>query len=38
MISEVSCDTDNWSNGFAITEIKYIVKYIKIENSYVKLQ
>ncbi len=37
MISEGSCDTEDWSNGcwkfsFAITEINYILKYIKIER------
>ncbi len=36
MISEGSCDTENWSNGilkisFAITGINDILKYIKIE-------
>ncbi len=36
MISEGSCDTEDWSNGswkfnFAITEINYILKYINIE-------
>ncbi len=35
--------TENWTNGcrklyFAITEIKYILKYIKVENSYFKSQ
>ncbi len=30
MISEGSCDTEDWSNGF--THIKYILKYIKTEN------
>jgi len=36
MISEGSCDTEDWSNdaeNSAITEINYILKYIKIENS-----
>ncbi len=36
MISEGSCDTEDWSNdaekfSFAITGINYIWKYIKIE-------
>ncbi len=37
MISKGSCDTEDWSNNwkfsFAITEINYILKYIKIKNS-----
>ncbi len=38
-----SCDTEDGSNdcwkfNFAITGISYIVKYIKIENSYFKMQ
>ncbi len=42
MISERSRDTEDWSNdcwkfSFAITGIKYILKYIKIENWYFKL-
>ncbi len=40
MISEDSCDTEEWSNdaenSALITEIKYILKYIQIENSYFK--
>ncbi len=37
-----SCDTDDWSNGpwkisFAIIEINNILKYNKLENSYLKL-
>ncbi len=37
MISEVSYNVEDWSNGcwkfcYAITEINYILKYIKIEN------
>ncbi len=41
MISEGSCDTEDWSNGswkfgFAITGMNYIVKYIKIESRYFK--
>ncbi len=42
MISEGSCDTEDWSNDAeiqrCITEINYILKYIKIENWYFKLQ
>ncbi len=38
MISEGSCDTEDWSNGFYITGINYILKYKKIEISYFKLQ
>ncbi len=42
MISEGSCDTEDWSNDAEnsdlITEINYILKYIKIENCYFKLQ
>ncbi len=38
MISEGSCDTEDWSNDaentVLITEIKYILQYIDIENSY----
>ncbi len=37
MISERSCDTEDWSNDAEntalITEINYISKYIQIENS-----
>ncbi len=42
MISEGSCDSEDWSNdaenSALITETNYILKYIKIENSYFKLQ
>ncbi len=42
MISEGSCDTEVWSNdaenSALITEINYILKYIKIEKFYFKLQ
>ncbi len=42
MISEGSCDTEDWSNdaenSALITEINYILKYIQIVNSYYKLQ
>ncbi len=43
MISEGSCDTENWINGaskccFAITRIKHILKYIQIENIYFKIE
>ncbi len=39
MISEGPCDIEDWSINcwqfrFAITGIKYIYKYIHIENSY----
>jgi len=39
MISEVSCDTEDWSNdakkfSFAITGITCILKYIKIEKLF----
>ncbi len=38
MISWRSCDTEDWSNDAEntalITEINYILKYIKIENCY----
>ncbi len=41
MISEGSCDTEDWSNdaenSALITEINYILKYVDIENSYFKL-
>ncbi len=41
MISEESCDTEDWSNDDdnspLITEINYIWKYIKIENYFVFL-
>ncbi len=41
MISEGSCDTEDWSNdaenSVCITGINYILKYIQIENSYYKL-
>ncbi len=37
MISEGSCDTEDWSNNaenysFAITGLNYILKYITIEK------
>ncbi len=38
MISEGSCDTEDWSKDaeiqLCITEINYSLKYIKIESSY----
>ncbi len=42
MISEGSCDTEDWGNGcwqfsFAIIKINYVFKYIKLENCYSKL-
>ncbi len=41
MISEGSCDTEDWSNdaenSASITGINYILQYIRIENSYFKL-
>ncbi len=41
MISEESCDTEDWSNdaenSALITGINYILTYMKIENSYLKL-
>ncbi len=36
MISEESCDTEDWSNDKVITGINYIYKYITIENNYFK--
>ncbi len=40
MISEGSCDTEDWKNNAEtlalITGINYILKYIKIESSYFK--
>ncbi len=40
MISEGSCDTEDWSNNAEnsdlITEINCILKYIQIEISYSK--
>ncbi len=42
MSSEGTCDTEYWSNDVEnpalITETNSIVKYIKIENCYFKLQ
>ncbi len=42
MISGVSCDTEDWSNdtenSALITSINYMLKYIKMENYYFKLQ
>ncbi len=42
MISEGSCDTEDWSNddenSALITEINYILQYIQIESSSFKLQ
>ncbi len=41
MISEGSCDTEQWSNdaenAALITTINYILKYIHIEKRYFKL-
>ncbi len=41
MISEGSCDTEDWSNDAEntdlITEINYILQRIHVENSYMKL-
>ncbi len=38
MISELSCDTEDWNNdaenSVLIKGINYILKYIHIENSY----
>ncbi len=37
MISEESCDTEDWSNdaenSALITGMNYILKYVQIENS-----
>ncbi len=44
MISEGSCNTEDWSNDAENTalhhrnKLQYILKYIKIENIYFKLQ
>ncbi len=41
IISDGSCDTEDWSNydkfNFAITGRNYILKYIKIDRSYFEL-
>ncbi len=41
MISEGSCDTEDWSNdaenSVLITAINYILKWIQIEDSYLNL-
>ncbi len=41
MISEGSCDTEDWSNdaenSALITGINYTLQYILIENSYFEL-
>ncbi len=40
MISEGSCDTEDWSNdaeNSALPGISYILKYLKIENCYFNL-
>ncbi len=41
MISEESCDTEDWSNDAEntalITEINYILKHIQLKNNYFKL-
>ncbi len=34
MISEGSCDSEDWSNDTLITAINYILTYIHIENTY----
>ncbi len=40
MISEGSCDTEDWSNDAVNSALhhrnKYIFKYINLENSYFK--
>ncbi len=42
MISEGSCDTEDWSNdaenSALITAINYILKYNHIENNFLKSQ
>jgi len=42
VISEGSCDTEDWSNDAEntalITGINYTLLYIPLENSYFKLQ
>ncbi len=41
MIFEGSCETEDWSNDvenqICITEINYILKYVKVEKTYFKL-
>jgi len=41
VISEGSCDNEDWSNDgentALITEINYILTYVKHSNSYLKL-
>jgi len=42
MISEGSCDSEDWSNGcwkfsFVVSGINYILKSIEIENIYFQL-
>ncbi len=37
MISEESCDTDDWSNDAETSGINYILKCIQIENNSFKL-
>jgi len=41
MISEGSCDTEDWSNdaenSALITRINYILQYINIKNGYFNL-
>ncbi len=42
MVSEGSCDTEDWSNDAENSALHhrnklYILKYIKIENCYFKL-
>ncbi len=36
MISEGSCDTEDWSNDAKNSEINDIWQYIHIENTYFK--
>ncbi len=40
MISEGSCDTEDWSNDaenlILFTEINYILQYVQTENGYFK--
>jgi len=38
VISEGSCDTEDWSNDALITGINYTLLYIHIENTWFTLE
>ncbi len=36
MISEESCDTEDWNNDAENTEINYILRNINIDSGYIE--